>query len=86
MLSNLRPADTPIQSNPQAFNLRTPAVQSTPQAFNVWPPAVNTEDTFKNCQATTSKTKDVDRVVPTTYMINLRHLPAQFSISSHVCL
>ena len=55
-----RPADAPIQSNPQAFNLRTPAVQSTPQAFNVRPPAVNTEDAFKNRRTVTSKTKDVE--------------------------
>ena len=58
--SNIQPTDTPIQSNPQAFNLRTPAVQLTPQAFNVWPPAINTDEAFKNHRTTTQKTKDVD--------------------------
>jgi len=50
----------PVQSTPQAFNLRPPTVQLTPQAFNLWPHAVNMEDTFKNHQMALSKTKDVD--------------------------
>ena len=58
-LSNLRPANAPVQSTPQAFNLRPSTVQSTPQAFNLRPPAVNTEDAFKGRRAT-SKTKDVE--------------------------
>ena len=45
-LKNLRPANTPIASTPQAFNLR--------------PPAINTEDAFKNHRATPSKTKDME--------------------------
>ena len=57
--SNLRPANTPIQSNPQAFNLRMPTVQPAPQTLNVRPPAINTEDAFKNRRAV-PKTKDVD--------------------------
>jgi len=60
MLSNLRPANAPVQSTPQAFNLRPPAVQSTPQAFNLWPPPVNTEDAFKNRQTASSKPKGVN--------------------------
>ena len=44
--SNLRPANAPVQSTPQAFNLR--------------PPAINTEDAFKNRWAVPSKTKDVE--------------------------
>jgi len=59
-LSNLRPANAPVQSTPQAFNLRPPAVQSTPQAFNLRPPAVNTEEAFKNRRNVPSKTKDVE--------------------------
>ena len=58
--SNIRPTDAPIQSNPQAFNLWTPAVQSTPQTFNVWPSAINTDEVFKNHRTTTQKNKDVD--------------------------
>ena len=45
-LNNLRPAIAPVQSTPQAFNLR--------------PPAVNTEDAFKNRRATPAKNKDVE--------------------------
>jgi len=60
MLSNLRLVNTPIQSTPQAFNLRPPTIQSTPQAFNLQPPTVNTEDAFKNCHVTPSKAKDVE--------------------------
>jgi hypothetical protein len=59
-LSNLRPANAPVQSTPQAFNLRPPTVQSTPQAFNLRPPAVNTEDAFKNRRVAPSKDKDVE--------------------------
>ena len=44
--SNLRPAIAPVQSTPQAFNLR--------------PPAVNTEDAFKNRRTAPAKTKDVE--------------------------
>ena len=44
--SNLRPAIAPVQSTPQAFNLR--------------PPPVNTEDAFKNRRTMPSKTKDVE--------------------------
>ena len=44
--SNLRPAIAPVQSTPQAFNLR--------------PPAVNTEEAFKNRRTTPSKNKDVE--------------------------
>ena len=46
MLNNLRPAITPVQSTPQAFNLR--------------PPAANTEDAFKNHHATSAKNKDIE--------------------------
>jgi len=59
-LSNLRPANTPVQSSPQAFNLRPPVVQSTPQAFNLRPPAVNTEDAFKNHCVAPSEDKDIE--------------------------
>ena len=45
-LSNLRPAIAPVQSTPQAFNLR--------------PPAANTEEAFKNRRTTPSKAKDVE--------------------------
>ena len=45
-INNLRPANAPIASTPQAFNLR--------------PPVVNTEDAFKNCWTTPSKVKDVE--------------------------
>jgi len=45
-LNNLRPAIAPVQSMPQAFNLR--------------PPAANTEDAFKNRSATPAKTKDTE--------------------------
>jgi len=45
-LSNLRPAIAPVQSTPQAFNLR--------------PPKVNTEEAFKNRRSAPSKTKDVE--------------------------
>ena len=45
--SNLRPAIAPVQSTPQAFNLR--------------PPAANTEEAFKNRRSMApSKTKDVE--------------------------
>jgi len=46
MLNNLRLAIAPVQSTPQAFNLR--------------PPAANTEDAFKNCCAASTKTKDIE--------------------------
>jgi len=59
-LSNLRPANAPVQSTPQAFNLRPPAVQSTPQAFNLQPPPVNTEDAFKNRWTASSKPKGIN--------------------------
>jgi len=52
MLSNLRPAIAPVQSTPQAFNLR--------------PPTINTEDAFKNRCTTPSKTKDVEMKDTTT--------------------
>jgi len=55
-----KPANAPVQSTPQAFNLRPLAVQSTPQAFNLRPPAINTEDAFKNRRTTPPKTKDVE--------------------------
>jgi len=45
-LRNLRPAIAPVQSTPQAFNLR--------------PPAANTEEAFKNRRTTPSKAKDVE--------------------------
>jgi len=45
-LNNLRPAIAPVQSTPQAFNLR--------------PLAANTEDAFKNHRATSAKNKDVE--------------------------
>jgi len=45
-LNNLRPAIAPVQSTPQAFNLR--------------PPAANTEDTFKNCRMAPAKNKDIE--------------------------
>jgi len=45
-LNNLRLAIAPVQSMPQAFNLR--------------PPAANTDDTFKNRCATPAKTKDIE--------------------------
>ena len=45
-LSNPRPSIAPVQSTPQAFNLR--------------PPKVNTEDAFKNRRSTPAKTKDVE--------------------------
>ena len=44
--NNLRPLVEPVQSTPQAFNLR--------------PPRVNTEDAFKNRRAAPPKTKDVE--------------------------
>jgi len=46
MLINLRPAITPVQSTPQAFNLR--------------PPTANTEDTFKNRRMAPAKNKDIE--------------------------
>jgi len=58
--SNLRPANAPVQSMPQAFNLQPSTVQSTPQAFKLRPPAVNTEGAFKNRHAAPSKDKDVE--------------------------
>jgi len=48
--SNPRPPIAPVQSTPQAFNLRQPAL--TPE-----PPLVNTEEAFKNQRAASSKTK-----------------------------
>ena len=47
---------------PTPSNLRPPIapVQSTPQAFNLRPPAANTEEAFKNRRAAPSKTKDVE--------------------------
>ena len=50
--NNLRPAIAPVQSTPQAFNLR--------------PPVINTEDAFKNRRAAPSKTKDVEMKDTTT--------------------
>jgi len=44
--NNLRPAITPVQSTPQAFNLH--------------PPMTNTEEAFKNRRTTPVKTKDVE--------------------------
>ena len=52
-LSNLGP---PL-SNPR---LLIAPVQSTPQAFNLRPPKVNTEDAFKNHRVVPSKIKDVE--------------------------
>ena len=49
---NLRPAIAPVQSTPQAFNLR--------------PPTVSTEEAFKNRHSAPSKTKDVEMKDTTT--------------------
>jgi len=45
---------------PNVSRLPIAPVQSTPQAFNLRPPKVNTEDAFKNRRAAPSKSKDVE--------------------------
>ena len=56
------PTPTLSNLGPPPSNPRPPIapVQSTPQAFNLRPPKENTEDAFKNRRATPSKPKDVE--------------------------
>ena len=56
------PTPTLKNLGPPPSNLRPPIapVQSTPQAFNLRPPKVNTEDAFKNRRTMPPKTKDVE--------------------------
>ena len=56
------PTPTPSNLGPPPSNPRPSIapVQSTPQAFNLRPPKVNTEDAFKNRRSTPAKTKDVE--------------------------